>query len=297
MTPQKRSFYLSWAIGLLFTLSGLVFLLLGQSFYGVALFCVLPVALGLTSGILPDRRWAFYGLILTLAIFFILVLAGGVEGMVCVLMAMPIVIPLIFLGYLIAELIRKLSRKKPEDKSFNISLLYPFLVFLGMGFLELVMGNEQVQEATSTTLLVADSPAEVYRKIIHVDTVNVETNWLHNLGLPIPRKCTLTEEKVGGKRICVFEEGEIIETITELRPNELLRMNVAPSSMLGMHWLRFDEDIYSIKAVANGTEITRTTTYFSELKPRFYWKLIENLTIGSEQTFVFQNLKKDLAHD
>ncbi|MBC8112524.1 MAG: hypothetical protein H7Y04_15845, partial [Verrucomicrobia bacterium] len=99
-------------------------------------------------------------------------------------------------------------------------------------------------------------------------------------------------EKIGGKRICVFEEGEIIETIKDFKRGELLKMDVSEFKMQGMKWLRFDEDIYTMKSVSGGTEITRTITYNSELKPRFYWRMVENLTIGAEQEFVFRNLKK-----
>lgn len=293
MSSSKKSFYISWIIGLTFSILAVVFLLIGWTGYGLSLFCILPIALGISSGILPDRKWALYGLFVALGIFLLLLVTGGVEGFVCILMAIPILVPFVFLGYLIAAVFRHFSKKNKD--TINASIFYPFAFFILGSFIEMLMGNPKVREATTTSVVLAATPAEVYRNIIHVDTVDVETNFMHTLGLPVPRKCILTEEKIGGKRICVFEEGEIVETIKDLKQNELLKMDVSASDMLGMRWLKFDEDIYKIEKTASGTRITRTTTYYSELKPRFYWKMIEDLTIGSEQEFVFRNLQTDLV--
>jgi hypothetical protein len=266
-----------------------------MAIYGISLFCLLPIAIGISSGILPDRRWAIFGTIVSLAIFLILLLTGQAEGFICILMAIPVVAGFIFLGYLIAYVIRKLLDKKPDNK-VSVSLFYPFLIFLAANFAEVFWGNSEIRDEVVTSMSVAYAPEKVYDKIINVDTVNVETGFLHKLGLPTPRKCILTAEKTGGKRICIFEEGTIIETIKEYKKGELLKMDVSEYKMPGMRWLVFDEDIYTIKKTANGSAITRTTTYHSQLKPRFYWKFIENLTIGAEQEFVFRNLQKDLKN-
>ena len=72
-------------------------------------------------------------------------------------------------------------------------------------------------------------------------------------------------------------------------------MEVTACEIGSRSWLTFDEDIYKIESLKSGkTKITRTTSYFSNLKPRIYWELMELITIKSEQNFVFRNLKKDV---
>jgi len=53
----------------------------------------------------------------------------------------------------------------------------------------------------SNSIIIEGTPSQVYDKIIKVDTVDVNTNFLQKIGLPTPRKCILTEEKVGGLRL------------------------------------------------------------------------------------------------
>ncbi len=189
------------------------------------------------------------------------------------------------------------EEKKGDDPTLKLTLS-PFLIFIAAHLFELFNGNPAVPHSVSTTIELKGNPSEVYAAIIEVDTVDVETNFLQKIGLPIPRKCILTEEKVGGLRLCEFEEGRIVETITALKKNEYLKMDVTECKLnRERDWLQFDEDIYNIRTTGtNLSEITRTTTYSSNLKPRIYWEVMEALTISSEHEFVFRNLKKDVEN-
>jgi len=68
---RKNSFYLGWIVGLSFCILGFVFLLKGWIGYGVSLFCILPIVLGLSTGVMPDRKGAIIGLVAALICFFI----------------------------------------------------------------------------------------------------------------------------------------------------------------------------------------------------------------------------------
>jgi hypothetical protein len=293
MEKSKLSFYVSWAISLLILLVSIILTQTSFIGYGLSLFCCLPIVLGITTGIMPDKKWAIWGGMISLSIFLILLIIGKIEGFICVLMAVPIVTVLLFTGYLIAGLYSKYVQK--QENRLNVTYLIPFLFFLVSCFIEFSIGESPIKSEVINSVIINDEAEEVYNKIINVDTINIEKTLLQKLGMPTPRKCILTEAKIGGKRICVFEEGAIIETIKELKKNEYLKMGISKSSILGMKWLKFDEDIYKIEKFNGKTKITRTTTYQSSLKPRFYWQAIENFTIGSEQKFVFDNLIKDLA--
>lgn len=290
MKPSKE-FWLAWGITVLLALTGVILLFTDLAVYGVGIFCILPTVIGFVTGIYTRNFLSYLGIIVGLLSIFLLLISAG-EGIFCIVMALPIVFAFVGFGYLVGFWVKK-TNDQQHDSPKIIVLPIIFISFSIIG--EKFFGESGIKDSVSTSLILPHSQDKIYDKIIAVDTVDVKQNLFQTMGLPTPRKCILTAEKIGGLRICKFDEGTIIETIRELKRGELLRMDVTKSD-ISMNWLKFDEDIYTIKANINGTStITRTTTYFSELKPRFYWKYVEKLTIGAEQEFVFRNLAKDLA--
>lgn len=287
-----RSFKVSFIIGISFTSVGLIFSLIGWSSLGTALFFFLPLAIGISSGILPNPKQAVIGTLVSLGVFSLFLIFTQIEALICILMALPVLLGAIFIGWAIGKYIRKIT--KNQDHKLNTSFL-PFLIFIVANFFEIFSGDMKAGGAVNSSVDLNASRSEVYKAIIEVDTIRVNRSVLQKVGLPTPLKCILTEERIGGQRICIFEEGKIVETIKELKKDSLLRMDVTSCDIGLGPWLRFAEDIYTIEEIGSKTRITRTTTYESNLQPRIYWQLIENLTIGSEQDFVFQNLKKDLG--
>jgi len=291
MDKKGNSFKVSFIIGISFTTLGLGLILIGLADMGMAIFFFLPFAIGIASGLLPDIKQAIYGTLSSMFLFSLFLIATKAEGVICVVMALPILLLAIWLGWLFG----RSSRKDDEDTNIKITIA-PIAIFLVANLFEIFSGNPRVPSSTSTSIILNATPEKVYSSIIEVDTVDVETNFLQKIGLPTPRKCILTEAKVGGLRLCEFEEGRIVETIKELVPNKYLRMDVTECKLdRERHWLKFNEDIYNIEPLKNGqTKITRTTTYSSTLKPRLYWEIMEALTINTEHDFVFRNLKKDV---
>lgn len=291
---KDRSFKLSILLSLLFLGIGFAFLHFELIAYGWFFFIVLPIVLGISIGALPHKNWAIYGLLTGLLIFLVLLLAGELEGFICVLMALPILIPLLFLGYIISHLFKRYKLLKAND---NLKILVlPFFLFLFGGPLEksLSDNNKQIIEVRSEILLPYSS-MQVYDAIKSVDTLDAEKPFLMKIDLPIPQKCILEKEAVGALRTCYFEGGKIVERITALEKGKLLKMDVIDYELTGRKWLGFKEAIYLFEEVAPGKcKMTRITTYTSELNPRAYWQPLEKIGIEQEHEYVFNNLKKDL---
>ena len=146
-----------------------------------------------------------------------------------------------------------------------------------------------------TEKIYAYTPEQVYDAIKSVDTLIAEKPFLMKFDLPIPEKCILEKEEVGGIRTCYFSGGKIIEKITELERGKVLRMDVIDYQLTGRTWLGFKEAIYYFDKVGeNQCKLTRITTYTSVLNPRFYWEPLEKLGIRQEHDYVFDNLSNDL---
>lgn len=107
----------------------------------------------------------------------------------------------------------------------------------------------------------------------------------------------LTVDSVGAKRVCNFKEGTIDEEVTEIKRGEILKIKITNYGMPGRKWLHFQDVIYLFKQVGSETELTRITTYRSELKPRFYWNYFETAAIQAEHNYVLADLKRRLDND
>lgn len=294
---MKKEFLFSIIISLTFLSLGFLLLHYELFGYGISFFVFLPFALGYILGKSTLKSASLAGLIISLVIFMILLFAGGLEGMVCILMAMPLIIGAVAFGALVKYLIKKYHNTDKKENLIKSSII-PLCLFLTFGFVETILTkNVNHIIEVKTEIILPYSSMEVYETIKSVDTLDVEKPFLMKLDLPIPQKCILDEEKVGAIRTCYFEEGKIIERVTELEKGKILRMDVIDYQLTGRNWFEFKEAIYTFKELKNGNcKMTRITTYSSELYPRLYWQALEKIGIEQEHDYVFKNLVKDLKN-
>jgi hypothetical protein len=300
---KDKSFRLSIILTLIFLGTGIVFLFLGLSDFSWVLFGLLPIVLGLSIGALPNRKWAIVGAIIASLFFLYGLLTIGLAGFLCIFYSIPLVLPLIFFGSVITYLVDRY--KKIQTDKFHI-LLLPLIPFLIAAPTESWLNNDKkIFIEVKTEKIFNFIPEQVYDAIKSVDTLDAEKTFLMNFDLPIPTKCILEKEEVGGIRTCYFDGGNlssyeygggtITERITELERGKILRMDVINYTLVGRDWLGFKEAIYYFeKAGDNHCKMTRVTTYTSVLTPRFYWEPLEKLGIQQEHDFVIRNLEKDL---
>jgi hypothetical protein len=301
---KDRGFLLSVLLTFIFFGTGITFLFTGLVEYSVILFVLLPVVLGISIGIMPSKKNILFGAVITT----ILILAGmyipGLSGLLCIVMALPIIIPLVFLGYTFSQLAKRYKKIKETDKL--PVLLLPLLVFLIAAPAEHFLNPNKKEIAEVRTGQVFNyTPEQVYDAIKSVDTLIAEKPFLMKFDLPIPVKCVLEKEAVGGLRTCYFKaggmsnadfgSGTIVEKITQLERGKVLKMDVIDYNLVGRKWIGFKEAIYYFDKVGdNACKLTRITTYTSELTPRIYWEPLEKLGIRQEHDYVFSNLANDL---
>ncbi len=298
------SFQLSILLTLLFLGTGIAFLLMGLVNYSWVLFILLPIVLGVSLGAMPNKKYILWGALITTAIVLISLTIPGLSGLLCIVMTLPIVIPLIFIGYVITHLTRRYREIK--DTNRLSVLLLPLVPFLIAAPAEHFLKKEkEVIVAVKTAQVFNYTPEQVYDAIKSVDTLDADKPYLMYFDLPIPTKCVLEKEEVGGLRTCYFKAGKssthdfgsgtITERITELERGKVLKMDVIDYQLVGRNWLGFKEAIYYFDKVGEGScRLTRITTYTSVLTPRFYWQPLEELGIQQEHDYVFSNLANDL---
>ncbi len=302
---RDKSFRAAIIITLIFFGTGIVFLLCGIANYSWVLFALLPVVVGVAIGVLPNRNWALVGATLATIAFLVGLLLLGLSGLICAVMSLPLIIPFIFLGSIIVHFARRYKEIKTDKLGV---LMLPLLVFIIAAPGERLLKKERTQIIRiETSQVFAYTSEQVYDAIKSVDTLDAPKPFLMYFDLPVPTKCVLEKETVGGLRTCYFNGGNlsrgdfgggtIVEKITKLERGKVLKMDVVDYNLIGRKWLGFKEAIYYFDKIGRDScKMTRITTYTSELTPRFYWQPLEEIGIRQEHEYVFANLVKDLKN-
>jgi hypothetical protein len=149
---MKKEFIFSFAISLVFLTAGFWLYHSGYIGFGISFFVFLPFILGFLLGRATLKKISLAGLIISFIIFFMLLLTNALEGMVCVLMAMPIIFIAVLFGYL-AGFASKKDREIAKKNNRLTTTLLPFALFLLAGFAEkAITGNSVDVESVKTEI-------------------------------------------------------------------------------------------------------------------------------------------------
>jgi hypothetical protein len=175
-----------------------------------------PVAIGvITVGLAPQsllRTWTYATLMpLLSAILTVAVIAlMGLEEVVCIVLALPLFLPLASMGGL---LVRWLRRRKDDSASYplvGLLLLAPYL----LSPLEMQLPFDPAVRTVENTIVIDAAPEVVWRNIEEVDEITPDEQRFspfHWLGLPRPQRAMMIDPGQNAIRYGYFENGLIFE--------------------------------------------------------------------------------------
>lgn len=287
---KKLSKY-SWITSAIVLIIGFLFLHFNIVEYGFTFFMLFPLAVGFAIGTHDKKERGIYSLIFGALVFFGFLLAGALEGLICVVMALPIFLLMIFIGYKVQQTVIK---EEPNEREKLIISITPILLLLLINSIEQMIVPEPEVVTITDSIILEYSPEIVFDEVKQMDKLDADKPIGLFLGLPSPYKCELEADTIGAKRNCLFSNGKIVAEITKYEKGKVLEMNVIDYTLTGRDWFEFVDATYIFKKVNNHTEITRTSSYKSILNPRFYWQPLESWGIKQEHQFVLNSLKKNL---
>jgi hypothetical protein len=260
---------------------------------GAVLFLLVPVAAGF-SIVLVARipNSAVAAALSSVVCSLVLLVALGKEGVLCALLAFPIIVAGLGIGAGIGILVRKLfvDRSKHQTTTTGILLLIgPTLIFGGERIERPILQHTRT-EMVQTTVEVNEPPQQVWGRILSIDSVQASKPILMYLGLPIPQRCIMQGHGIGAKRTCYFNVGYIEETVTGWTPPYYLGLSIDRTHMPGRYWLEFENAEYRLQAKGPGTLLTRATTISSHLHPAWYWRRFERLGVESEHDYILRDV-------
>lgn len=282
----------SWLASALILLLGFLFLHFKMVDYGYTFFIIFPFSVGFSIGTLDRKRWGLVAMISGVFIFFMLLLAGALEGFICVLMALPLFVGMTLIGHWIQK--KLIKKELGNGKKLMISMT-PIILLLSINHIEQMILPEPKVITINNSIILNYPPEIVFEEVKQMEKLDAEKPIGLLLGLPSPYKCELEADTVGAMRYCHFDNGQIIAQITKFEKGKILQMDVIDYTLTGRDWFQFVDASYQFEVLnEETTQITRYSSYRSILNPRFYWAPLEAWGIEQEHQFVLASLKKNL---
>ena len=282
----------SWIVSGIILLLGFLMMHFGFVDYGYGFFIFFPLFLGFSIGIIFKKGIEILLVSLGLVLCAATLIFLGIEGAPCLVLLLPIFLLFITIGFFVG----KYLRIKAEDKTTKtLVTIMPLITLYIIGSIEIETSLEPKIIEIETSQILPYSPDVLFDGVKAMKKLDGEKPLLMKLGLPTPIRCELEANEVGAIRHCIFENGEITAQLTQYKKGELLEMDVVDYTLTGRHWFKFvDAKYVFLKIDQKQTRITRTSSYKSTLKPRWYWEPLEKYGINLEHTFVLNSLKKNI---
>jgi hypothetical protein len=275
--------------------------------YAFGLFFWLPFVLGLTSTLIlaykktVDRKVLRNNSYLTLLIYCLGLLTFAWEGIICLIMAMPIGILFCYFGFLVGHL---LTKNNLTTKTPTLIILFMISVPTLMAFEDNLNENDNLRFVKSSIEINA-TPEKVWENVIEFPQLNEPTEFIFKTGIAYPINATIKGQGVGAVRHCNFTTGSFVEPITIWdKPNllkfsvdeqpepmkELSPYDIHPTHLHG-YWVS-KQGQFKLTALPNGhTLLEGTTWYVNKIKPDFYWTTWSDYIVHKIHNRVLEHIK------
>jgi hypothetical protein len=274
--------------------------------YGWTLFSIIPFFTGFLPPFISgrinaiSRNDSFKLSFLTLGIVLISLLVFAIEGIICIAMALPLSIPLTWLGSYLGY---KLNAGKWINHTNTILGL--FIICIGSMSFDYV--NNSANLISVRTKITVDAPiAQVWNNVVTFNKIEEPTDWIFKTGISYPTDATIKGTGVGAIRYCNFTTGSFVEPITTWNEPNLLQFDVIdqPTPMnefnpfwdihpphLDGYFLSYKGQFKLTKLNENQTELEGTTWYKVDITPEKYWKTWSDFIIHRIHLRVLNHIK------
>lgn len=274
--------------------------------YGWVLFLALPVVMGFTSTVIysdgSQSYWkCFLVGLLSIGVIGLLIMAFRIEGLICLAMSLPLAVPLIALGVLIAWEWR--GKGISTRRGIGLSTLLFLLMPLAMGFEVSNKSTPTVHEVVSTVEI--DAPIEtVWKNVVEFPQIDAKPEGVLALGFAYPINAKIDGTGVGAVRYCNFDTGPFVEPITAWQEPNLLAFDVKeqPPAMTELspykhlhsahlHYIRSQRGQFRLYEKDGKTVVEGTTVYTHDIAPDIYWQLFSDEIIHRIHMRVLNHIK------
>jgi hypothetical protein len=278
--------------------------------YGFAVFLVMPFFIGiLTPLIVGAKNNISLGKSIRLSMLALLgvgatVLIFAIEGVICIVMASPIIVVSTLIGSVIGHGIQKEFHPK-EHEIFNGFLIF-LLLIPSISYFE--NGSSEPEATPIVTSIVINAPPEkVWKNVVEFPELAPPNELIFKTGIAYPIRARIEGSGVGAVRYCEFSTGAFVEPITVWDENNLLQFSVeeqplpmreiSPYGELDTPHLHdffvSKKGQFKLTRLENGSTLLEGTTwYYHKIKPEFYWRLWSEEIIHTIHQRVLNHIKE-----
>ena len=276
--------------------------------YAGGLFVWLPIVLGILSTLLygrnsiPTKAKLRRAALETLLVFSCGLVLFAFDGVICIVMAVPIGWLFTWVGYRIGYDILK---KRNGNPSYSAMVLLIVSVPFFMAFEHRHLDFNGLRSVT-TSVDIDASLDEVWRNVVTFPQLDEPHEFIFRTGIAYPINATIDGTGIGAIRHCNFTTGCFIEPITVWDENKMLNFsvldqpdpmkelspyNIHPNHLHG-YWVS-RRGSFKLTPLANGhTLLEGTTWYENKIRPDFYWTIWSDYIVHSIHLRVLQHIKK-----
>jgi hypothetical protein len=255
--------------------------LLEAGIYGWTLFVIVPFVLGLLAAYIARpataRGAAAMGACTILGASCLL-FVFAFEGAICIVMSLPIVLPLGCLGAWVGFLFQG-SNLNPQQGA--AMLILPLAAFTWD-----TKAPPPLFRVT-TQIVVRATPEQVWKHVVSFPKLPEARDWVFRTGLAYPTEARIVGSGPGSTRYCQFSTGAFVEPVTVWEEPRLLRFRVTRNPAPLREWSPWGEirpkhlqgylvsehGQFQLTPLAGGrTLLTGTTWYRHSLWPAQYWR-------------------------
>jgi uncharacterized protein YndB with AHSA1/START domain len=204
-------------------------------------------------------------------------LAAGKEGLICILMAIPLLAPLGALGGVLVAL----APRGVQAKQGAMMLMLPLVT--------LAWDTHAKPETfqVRTEVVIAATPEEVWKQVVAFSPLAPPQEWYFRAGVSYPERARIVGTGVGATRYCEFSTGTFVEPIETWDEPRLLAFRVdanpAPLNELSPYGRIEPKHLHGYMISKHGefrltplpdgrTLLAGTTWYQHGLWPATYWR-------------------------
>ena len=283
--------------------------------YGWGIFAGVPFELGLVSALLFCSRaqrsllhclvvGLLAGLLLAGAIFLV-----ALEGAMCLMMALPLAIPIVMLGSVVGWAIMRRPAANRSATSTLSSLVLALPVLLGI---ERAVEVEPPTWEVRSEVVIDAPPEVVWKHVVTFADIGEPKEWYFRSGIAYPTHAEIDGQGVGAVRRCVFTTGAFVEPITVWDEPHRLAFSVREHPPAMHEWsiwpdlhpahvddyLRSRRGEFVLEELPGGrTRLAGSTWYTHKIWPALYWKQWSDWLIHRIHMRVLTHIKIECEND
>jgi hypothetical protein len=292
---------------------GLIMAVLGTKLlvtYGWGLFVALPFVVGFAAAIIygihePRSLGACMAVAcLSVGILGVSLLAFAIEGLICLIMALPIALPLAAFGGTCGYFVQRWRWSQAGAPAF-LSLVLLFVPG--------VQWTEHVSPASNPTFEVRSAldidapPEQVWKQVVTFSEIPPPAEWIFRAGVAYPIRAQILGNGPAAERHCVLSTGSLVEPIEIWDEPHQLKFSVSANPPPMQEWspyARLDTPHlhgflvssggqFLLTPLPNGgTRLEGTTWYRHGLAPAGYWRVWSDMIIHKIHMRVLRHIKE-----